>query len=64
MSDTYTYEQLIAKIVRAKIALERMPTPPHASTCPIEDPDSYAPCRCRARTMSQALDEVRTALEL
>jgi len=64
MSGAYTYEQLIAKIVRAKIALERVPAPSHANTCPIEDPGSYAPCRCRAGTTSRALDEVRAALEL
>ena len=44
----YTVEELIEKIVRAKIKIEAIPEKSHGVRCPYEDPESYAPCTCGA----------------
>lgn len=44
----YTYEQLIEKIVRAKVSLEGSRRG-HSDTCPVDyDSDYMGPCTCGA----------------
>jgi len=62
MQQKYTYEQLIEKIVRAKIKLESERRE-HSGSCPVEaDPEGYAPCNCGAsghnRKISSAIAEL------
>ena len=60
----YTYEQLLEKIIRAKIHLENFPWTEHSRSCStIDDPGSYVPCDCGASTkndnLQKALDELK-----
>ncbi len=62
MEKKYTYEQLVEKIVRAKIKLENQRTG-HSGNCAVElDPEGYAPCNCGAsghnRNITNALEEL------
>jgi len=62
MEKKYTYEQLIEKMVRAKIKLEGSRRG-HSDSCPVEaDPEGFAPCNCGASNhngkISDALDEL------
>lgn len=61
MQAKYTYEQLIEKIALARAALKRVPTRAHSVACPVEDPESYAPCNCGA---SAAMSPIRDAVDL
>lgn len=60
----YTTVQLMEKIIRAKIALEKVKSAPHRVTCPMEDPESYAPCNCGASASSGPIQEALNALKL
>ena len=65
MAETkYTYEQLMEKIIRARIALEGASGGPHSNFCPVEDPESYAPCNCGASARSRPIEEALRALKL
>ena len=65
MEKSFTYEQLIEKIVRAKIALGRVRYAPHKGSCPVEwDPEGYAPCNCGAGSVGEAVSDALAALEL
>jgi len=65
MNQKYTYEQLIEKIIRAKIALEKAPRGRgHSNFCPMEDPESYAPCNCGASDANRPIQEALDALKL
>ncbi len=64
MNVKYTYEQLLEKIVRARIILENLPKAPHAVTCPIEDPESYAPCNCGSSAQQRPIREALDILKL
>ena len=62
MMSTPTVVELIEKIARAKMQLERARRS-HAAHCVVEDdPEGYAPCNCRAsetnRTIDRALKEL------
>lgn len=59
----YTYEQLIEKMVRAKVKLEGSRRG-HSDRCPVDyDPEGYSPCNCGASShnsrVSDALDELK-----
>lgn len=63
MNKAYTYEQLIEKMVRAKVKLQGSRRR-HSDSCPLEsDPEGYSPCRCGAsehnNNVSSALDELK-----
>jgi hypothetical protein len=61
MERSYTYEQLVEKIVRAKLKLEmkRPKRVEHSVSCPVDaDPDYYGPCRCGAGEMNSANDDL------
>ena len=60
----YTYEQLLEKIVRAKIMLEAIPRARHTNFCPIEDDTSYAPCNCGASDRHRPIEDAIRALAL
>lgn len=65
MSDTkYTYEQLVEKIVRARIHLEQARQAAHSRSCPVEDSESYAPCNCGASAKIRVIDNALDALKL
>jgi hypothetical protein len=65
MSDAkYTYEQLVEKIIRARIHLEKVRSAPHATTCPVEDPESYAPCNCGTSDRNRPVEEALSVLKL
>jgi hypothetical protein len=64
MEKSYTYEQLIEKIVRAKIELEKSGRKSHAAWCHAEDLTGHpAPCNCGAdahnSSYNKAIDELR-----
>ena len=63
MNKSYTYEQLIEKIVRAKMKLEGG-SKDHSDRCAVElDPEGYAPCSCGASShnssVQAAIDELK-----
>jgi hypothetical protein len=60
----YTNVQLMEKIIRAKIALEKARSAPHRTSCPMEDPESYAPCNCGASAANGPIREALDALKL
>lgn len=60
----YTNEQLMEKIIRAKIHLENVPSAHHANSCPVEDPESYAPCNCGASGKNSYVERALEALKL
>lgn len=66
MKQNYTYEQLLEKIIRAKIKLEQAPrsSSQHSVSCPMEDPENYAPCNCGASTNNSHIDGALKELEL
>jgi len=60
----YTYEQLIEKMVRAKMKLEGARRR-HADRCIVElDPEGFAPCNCGSNDLNAALDEAAKELKL
>jgi hypothetical protein len=59
----YTYEQLVEKIVRAKVKLEDS-SQSHRVSCPVEDPESYAPCNCGASPVNFRIQAALKDLEL
>jgi len=61
----YTYEQLIEKIVRAKIALQQSGYKPHASWCHAEDLTEHpAPCNCGAESHNSSVRQAIQDLDL
>ncbi len=60
----YTYEQLIEKMVRAKIKLEGARRR-HSDHCVTEyDPETMAPCNCGAADLNAALNDAARELNL
>lgn len=65
MNKNYTYEQLIEKLVRAKISLEKIQHKSHSSSCPVDyDPEGYAPCNCGASSHNAEIKRAIEHLEL
>jgi hypothetical protein len=65
MEKNYTYEQLIEKIVRAKMELEKSGRKPHANWCHAEDLTGHpAPCNCGAEAHNSNLNSAIRHLEL
>jgi hypothetical protein len=65
MSDAkYTYEQLVEKIIRARVHLEQARHAEHSRSCPVEDPESYAPCNCGASAKNRVIDSALLELKL
>lgn len=60
----YTYEQLFEKLIRAKVALEGRRGGSHRTSCPIEDPESYAPCNCGVSEANRPIEDALRALKL
>lgn len=64
MEKTYTYEQLVEKIVRAKIKLEGQQRG-HSDSCPVEaDPEGFAPCNCGASSHNRKINNAIEELDL
>ena len=63
-SAKWTYEQLLEKIIRARMHLENVPRPQHSNFCPVEDPESYAPCTCGASGKNKHVDSALRELKL
>ncbi len=64
MEKNYTYEQLIEKIVRAKMALEKSGKS-HASWCHAEDLTGHpAPCNCGAESHNSSIHKAIDELDL
>jgi hypothetical protein len=61
---TISEAKLIEKIVRAKVKIEAIPHRTHATTCPVEDPTSIAPCTCGASNYNNSLDSALRELKL
>lgn len=60
----YTYEQLLEKIVRAKIHLEGRSVP-HKMSCPAEDLTGHpARCTCGADEANAPVERALAALKL
>lgn len=60
----YTYEQLIEKLVKAKVTLEGSKRD-HSSNCPVElDPEYMGPCKCGASSHNIKIYEALDALKL
>ena len=64
MTTSFTYEQLIEKIVMARMALKKVSLANHSNYCPIEDPESYAPCNCGADGDNAPIEEALRILKL
>lgn len=62
----YTYEQLMEKIIRARIHLEKASHGGrhHSNFCPMEDPESYAPCNCGAADVNRPIEDAIRELKL
>lgn len=64
MEKRYTYEQLIEKMVRAKMKLEGSHRS-HSDHCPVEcDPEGYAPCSCGASSHNSRISDAISELKL
>lgn len=64
MKQTYTYEQLVEKIVRAKVKLESSKAN-HSDCCPVEsDPEGFAPCNCGASGINRRVQDAINELKL
>ena len=64
MGPKYTYEQLIEKIIRAKIKLQSN-LQAHTDRCIIGlDPEGYDPCDCGATAYNKVFEDVINELEL
>lgn len=60
----YTYEQLMEKILRAKIEIERLPKKSHVM-CPADDDTGYpAACRCGADDHNKPIENALRQLKL
>ena len=60
----HTYEQLLEKLIRAKIKLEALRRK-HDDRCMLElDPDYYGDCTCGASPHNAVFDDVLEELEL
>lgn len=66
MKQNYTYEQLLEKMIRAKISLEKAGRgQEHASWCHAEDLTGHpAPCNCGAESKNSAIRNAIKELEL
>lgn len=60
----YTYDQLVAKITLAEAHLRRARAGRHSNFCPIEDPESYAPCNCGASANDEPINAALRELKL
>lgn len=60
----YSYEQLVEKVVRAKIQVQKIKRQEHKISCPVYDPESYAPCNCGASAHNKTIDDVIDELKL
>lgn len=61
----YTYEQLMEKIIRAKIHLEKAPRTQHSNLCSYEDITGHpAPCTCGAASKNAHVESALEALRL
>jgi hypothetical protein len=64
MQPKYTYEQLIEKLVRAKVKLEGTRRS-HTDRCAVElDPEGFAPCSCGVSAHNSALEAALKELKL
>ena len=64
MQPKYTYEQLLEKIVRAKVHLEGR-TVAHKATCASEDLTGHpCPCNCGADDANRPVERALEALKL
>lgn len=60
----YSYEQLLEKIIRAKIELEHLRRR-HSDRCRVElDPEGFAPCDCGADGVNATVNMAIKLLEL
>lgn len=71
MKNNYTYEQLVEKIVRARVMIESKKgrRVGHTMNCMLDmDPDYYGPCTCGVSKANEAaaaaFDDVLETLEL
>ena len=65
MNKNYTYEQLIEKIVRAKVQLEKGGSQGHAAWCHAEDLTGHpAPCNCGADSHNSNVNKALEELDL
>jgi hypothetical protein len=55
--------RLAQKMGRAEMALE-MARGSHADSCPVEDPDSMAPCNCGVGTKNAAITRALRELKI
>jgi hypothetical protein len=60
----YTYEQLLEKTLRARIHLEKVKPVDHSRMCPVEDPESCAPCNCGASGKNAPIEAALQELKL
>ena len=58
----YSYEQMIEKLVRAKVQLEQVPRKMHPVSCPAEQGDG--PCICGADQYNASLRAALKELEI
>jgi hypothetical protein len=64
MKKSYTYEQLVEKIVRAKMNLSSC-LMNHTESCPVDyDPYYYGPCKCGASRLNNAINHALEELKL
>lgn len=60
----YSYEQLLEKLVRAKVKLEGARRS-HSDRCMVEvDPEYHGPCTCGASGSNSAVNEALRELKL
>lgn len=67
MTPKHTYEQLIEKLVRAKVRVEAMkgPDQEHTGRCVTSDPTGYGPpCDCGADEANSRFDDLLDELSL
>lgn len=63
-SPKYSYEQLLEKIIRARISLEGVSSRAHTLRCSEEDPESRAPCNCDASEVNRPIEDALRKLRL
>lgn len=65
MTSKYTYEQLLEKLIRAKINIEQIPRKQCSMSCPAEDMTGHpAACTCGAEKYNRGIDSALDQLKL
>jgi hypothetical protein len=65
MQTKYTYEELIAKLVRAQLLAKQLYKPqPHMNLCPASDDTGHGHCRCGVDVGNKLYTDLMDELKL